>query len=335
MKKRIVVGIVLLLVAAAAAGGWWLRRQEAPPAQLTLYGNVDIRKVDLAFRVGGRLATLAAEEGDRLAAGEPVARLEQEPYRDELQLAEAQQAQAAAQLTKLEAGNRQQEIAQARALVQERAATVANLERESERKQKLLADGFIARQDFDNVSASLAEARARLETARQGLKLAAAGFRQEDIAAARADLAAAQARLATARTRLHDTELFAPAAGVLLTRVVEPGAIVAPGQTVATLSLDNPVWVRVYVDEPDLGRLAPGMAAQIYTDSAPDHPYQGQVGFISPEAEFTPKSVQTEALRTRLVYQVRIIAENPDQGLRQGMPVTVRLPTAAAAAGGG
>ena len=329
MKKRILIVAVVLVLAAALAGAWLLRNKETPTAGLTLYGNVDIRKVDLAFRVGGRVAQLLPVEGDRLTAGQLVARLEATPYRDELALANAHQAQAQALLAKFEAGSRPQEVAQARALVAERKATLANLEIDYARKQSLLASGVIPRQAFDDVSARRREAKARLETARQGLNLATAGFRAEDVAAARADLAAATAQLATAKTRLADTELAAPEGGVLLTRVVEPGAVVAPGQTVVTLSLDDPIWVRAYVEEPDLGRIAPGMAARIYTDSAPDHPYAGQIGFISPEAEFTPKTVQTEALRTRLVYQVRIIAQNPDRGLRQGMPVTVKIEAAA------
>ncbi len=335
MKKQLVAGVVLVVVAGVALAAWLVREKNQTADGLTLYGNVDIRKVDLAFRVGGRVASLAAEEGDRLVEGALVARLEPTPYRDELRLAEARQDQSAARLAKLEAGNRPQEIAQAEALERERQATVDNLALEFQRKQHLVAGGVIPRQSFDEITARLAEARARLETARQGLNLARAGSRWEVVAAAKADLAAAAASRASARTRLDDAEIWAPAAGVLLTRVVEPGAIVAPGQTVATLSLDDPVWVRVYVNEPDLGRISPGMAAEIYTDSAPGRPYRGHVGFISPEAEFTPKAVQTEELRTSLVYQLRVIADNPDHGLRQGMPVTVRLTGTAAAGGGG
>lgn len=334
MKKKFLIPVAVIVVAGAALAGWLLREKRTTNGALTLYGNVDIRKVDLAFRVGGRVASLAVEEGDRLVPGQIVARLESTPYRDEVRLAEARKDQAVARLAMLEAGNRPQEIAQAKALVVERQATVDNLALEFHRKEQLVASGVIPRQAFDDVTARLAEARARLETARQGLNLAHAGFRKEDVAAARADLEAANATLASARTRLDDTEIQAPEGGILLTRVVEAGAIVAPGQTVATLSLDDPVWVRVYVSEPDLGRLTPGMAAEIVTDSAPGRPYRGHIGFISPEAEFTPKAVQTEELRTSLVYQVRIIADNPDHGLRQGMPVTVRL-TAAGAAGGG
>ena len=114
---------------------------------------------------------------------------------------------------------------------------------------------------------------------------------------------------------------------MILTRIQEPGAIVAEGAPVYTLSLTAPVWVRTYVAEPDLGRIHPGMPAAVTTDSAPDKVYAGQIGFISPVAEFTPKTVETTSLRTDLVYRLRVIVDNPDNGLRQGMPVTVTLRT--------
>jgi HlyD family secretion protein len=124
---------------------------------------------------------------------------------------------------------------------------------------------------------------------------------------------------------LADATLVAPAAGFILTRVREPGAIVASGEAIFTLAVSSPVWVRAYVDEPDLGRVRPNMAASVTTDSAPGKIYHGHVGFISPVAEFTPKTVETRELRTDLVYRLRVIVDNPDQGLRQGMPVTVTL----------
>ena len=326
MKRKIPA--LLLLIAFLTGGAYYWNRLRQEPATkdlLTLYGNVDIRKVDLGFRVGGKIAAIAFEEGDRVQAGQVIARLDNSPYQDELNLALAQQEQAAANLAKMEAGSRPQEIAQAEALVREREATVGNLEIESQRLKALLKINAIAREQFDNVDAGLNEARARLVTAREGLKLAREGFRAEDIKAARAALHAAEAHAAGARTRLDDTLCKAPDTGIILTRVVEPGAIVGVGQTVLTLSLDSPIWIRAYIEEPDLGQIHPGMAAQVFTDSRPQQPYTGHVGYISPEAEFTPKTVQTEELRTRLVYQVRIIADNPDHGLRQGMPVTVKL----------
>ena len=188
-----------------------------------------------------------------------------------------------------------------------------------------MAQNVVSQQAFDNSLARRDAAQARLENAREALALAEEGFRKEDIAAGRAQFAEAEARLESARIRLADTAILAPSDGVLLTRVVEPGTILAAGQTVATLSLNDPVWVRAYVPEPDLGKIWPGMPAEILTDSRPDRPYQGHVGFISPEAEFTPKNVETPRLRTDLVFRVRVVADNPDEGLRQGMPVTVKL----------
>lgn len=325
--KRKLPGLLILITFLAGGAFYWNMQRREPAAKdlLTLYGNVDIRKVDLGFRVGGKISAIAFQEGDRVQAGQIIARLENTPYQDELNLALAQQEQAAANLAKMEAGNRPQEIAQAEALVRERQATASNLEIEYRRLDALLKINAIARQLFDNVNAGLTEAKARLATAEEGLKLAREGFRTEDINAAQAALHAAEARSAGARTRLDDTVCKAPDAGIILTRVEEPGAIVGSGQTVLTLSLDTPVWIRAYIEEPDLGRIYPGMTAQVFTDSRPQQPFSGHVGYISPEAEFTPKTVQTKELRTRLVYQVRIIADNPDYGLRQGMPVTVKL----------
>ena len=166
----------------------------------------------------------------------------------------------------------------------------------------------------------MAEARARLATAEEGLKLAREGFRSEDIDAAGADLRAARARSAGARTRLDDTLCKAPDPGIVLTRVEEPGAIVGAGQTVLTLSLDTPVWVRAYIEEPDLGRIHPGMEARVFTDSRPQQPYSGHVGYISPEAEFTPKTVQTFEERVKLMFRIKVELANPDHELKPGMP---------------
>jgi HlyD family secretion protein len=325
MKKKLVLSGLVLVVVAGFFTYRLLSRSAAQNGALTLYGNVDIRSVDLGFRVGGRIAAVNVEEGDRVTPGEVLADLDAAPYRDGLDLARARQAQAAAQLAKLRAGYRPQQVAQAAALVAQRRAALANLEIDFRRKKNLLAMEAVSRQVYDDTAARLKEARAALTDAEEGLKLMREGFRTEDIAAARADLQAARANVEVAKTNLADTEIKAPAAGVILTRVEEPGAIVAAGQTVLSLSLENPVWVRAYVDEPNLGRLAPGMAAEVFTDTSPGHPYHGHVGFISPQAEFTPKTVQTTVLRTRLVYQVRIVVDDPDHGLRQGMPVTVRL----------
>ncbi len=164
---------------------------------------------------------------------------------------------------------------------------------------------------------------ANVNYAKAALRLAEIGPRREDVDAGRAMLGQQDAMLVQSQRRLADAELVAPSDGIILTRARERGAIVQPGETVFTLTLARPVWVRTYVSERDLGLIHPDLAANVTTDSAPGRPYRGKVGFISPTAEFTPKTVETRELRTNLVYRLRVVIDQPDGGLRQGMPVTV------------
>lgn len=292
---------------------------------MILFGNVDIREVSLGFRVAGRLAKLSYDEGDPVKSGEVIAKLDDEPYRNQVASVTAQVKSLKERLTLRETGNRPQEISQAKSLVREREATAANAKRLFLRSEKTLVVNGISTQDRDNAEANYHEAEARLTSARENLALLEAGFRIEDIAQAKADLGQAQAALANAELQVKDAVLTAPSDGVILTRAQEVGAILQVGTSVFTVSLQNPVWVRAYVHEPDLGRLHPGTQVEIYTDSRQDQPYSGQIGFISPRAEFTPKTVETTELRTSLVYRLRIVVTNPDEGLRQGMPVTIKL----------
>jgi HlyD family secretion protein len=292
---------------------------------ITSFGNVDIRQVALAFRVDGRLKKLVLEEGDVVQAGDLIGELDQEPYEEEVALRSADLAAARANLQRLEAGFRSQEIEIAKATVAEREVTLTNLQREYERHCLLVSNGFISRQSYDDVKTRRDEAQARLNSAREELDLRREGTRKEEIAHARAQVESQEAQLELARTKFNDTRLIAPSSGVVLTRVLEPGSIARMGQTVITISLTDPIWVQAYIAEPDLGKIHPGMKAFVYTDSRPDQPYEGQIGYISPKAEFTPKTVETSDLRTRLVYRFRVVVKNPDAGLRQGMPVTVKI----------
>lgn len=328
--KRVVIMLVLL---AAVGGAVWygvFRTHGDSPDRLTLYGNVDIREARLGFRVAGRIADMKVDEGDPVAPGDLLATLDATPYHEDLALAEALVAAQDAQAAKLRAGIRPQDISTARAKVAQGAATLANAQVELERAQSLLLTNLAAsRQQFDTARANRDTAQARLAQARAELDLALTGYRAEDIASVTALAQAARAWADRARTRLGDTELRAPTAGTILTRVQEPGTVVAAGMPVYTLSVTKPVRVRAYVDEPDLGRIKPGMTAEIHTDSR-DKPYRGHIGFIASTAEFTPKTVQTPELRTDLVYRLRVVVDDDPDGLRQGMPVTVVLPVAPA-----
>jgi HlyD family secretion protein len=325
IRKRLVIIAVLAVVATVAVTFWSNLVEETNADTLTLYGNVDIREVELAFRVAGRLETMHFDEGDSVEAGQIVAEIDRVPYEQALAVADARVGQARANLDRLESGSRPQEIARARAAVTEARAAYENTEREFERQSGLLESGASSQKAVDAVRSRRDEAAARLASARENLALAEEGFRAEDIVAARADLAAAVAQRAQSETRLQDTHLVAPSHGTLIARIREPGSMLSAGLAVYSLSLRDPVYVRAYIDEPHLGRIAPGMHVTVTTDSS-DRMYDGEIGFISPRAEFTPRSVETTELRTDLVYRLRIIVPDSDEGLRQGMPVTVHVP---------
>ena len=331
MKTPLLI-IGVLLLAAGAAAAWWfdlpqrLDWTDEPDRQLTLYGNVDIRQVELGFRVAGRISEVQFEEGAAVEAETLLSRLDTRPFKDDVRAAEAEVAAREATLAKLVAGPRPEEIDQARAELGVRRAEFENAQRDLQRARQLRPSGAITESRLDELQADQDTAEARLAAAQAALNLLLEGTREEDIAVARANLAAARAQLAAAETALNDTRLLAPSPGVILSRVREPGAIVSPGEPVYVLSLTDQLWVRAYIAEPNLGEIHPGMQVEVVSDTFPNRPYKGHIGFISPVAEFTPKSVETPELRTDLVYRFRVIIDEKETGLRQGMPVTVRIP---------
>jgi HlyD family secretion protein len=322
IKVRILVGGVIVAAAGCAIALW--SRNGHQHAKLVLYGNVDIREVDLAFRQPGRLARMAFDEGDTVKEGDVMAELDAQPYRDALSGAEAEVLSAKRELEKLTRGNRPQEIAQAQEAVRQAEAVHLNAQTDFKRQSALLASGSTSQRVVDAARSAQDQAGALLASARKALDLRKEGWRREEIAEAAAHLAGAEAARAQAQTALADTRLVAPAHAVVLTRGREPGSMVGNRDAVFTLSLRDPIYVRAYVSERELGRIHQGTRVKVMTDSTRKH-YDGQVGFISPRAEFTPKSVETTDLRTDLVYRLRIVVGNADTGLAQGMPVTVQV----------
>jgi len=327
-RRTAIISVVGVAVLAAFVGWAFGLFGNGREQTLRLYGNVDVREVDMAFRVSGRIATIPVDEGERVKPGQLLATLDPAPIEDRVAQATAAVGQAQANLAKAVNGARAQDIAQARARVEAAAVARDYAQKQYDRREPLVASGTISRAAWDEAVANLRQAEARLAEARQALSLLEAGTRVEDVAAARAQLANAQAQRGAAVTDLRDARLAAPSEGIVLTRAMEPGAIAQPGQTVMTIALTRPMRIRAYVGEPDLARVKPGMKVEVRTDGT-DRVYHGTIGFISPRAEFTPKSVETEDLRTDLVYRMRIIVADPDDGLRQGQPVTVTLPNAA------
>ncbi len=313
-----VLGLVLWL---ARVAGYW---GSDPDRTLSIFGNVEVREAELGFRVPGRIAELYVDEGEAVDAGAVLARLDPRPFEDAVSNASADVAVVSAQLQQQRNGNRPQDIAAARAALEEARAGRDEAARQYRRRNELLGRGFIPVAEVDAAKAALAAAEARVEAAEQALSLQQAGTRPDEIARTAASSAAAEARRRQALTSLSDTQLVAPSAGVISTRVRENGTIVQAGEPVLILALVEPVRIRAFVAQPDLQRIQPGMGVHIYVDGR-DKPYNGTIGFIAPTAEFTPKTVQTESQRTDLVYRVRINVTDSDGRLRQGQPVTVRL----------
>ncbi len=329
MKKPVIIALAMVAVLAVIGAGtlWYQSRQDQP---LTLYGNVDIRTVNLSFRVGGRLQALNVDEGDQLKAGQTLGVLDRAPYENTLLQAKANVSTAQAKYDLTIAGYRDEEIAQAVAAVNQARAAYDYAQNFYQRQQGLWKSRVISANDLENARSSRDQAQASLKSAQDKLSQFRAGNRPQEIAQAKAGLEQAQAQLAQAELDLHDTTLVAPSDGTVLTRAVEPGSMLNAGSTVLTLSLTRPVWVRAYINEQSLGEARPGREILLYTDSRPDKPYHGKIGFVSPTAEFTPKTVETPDLRTDLVYRLRIIVTDADDNLRQGMPITATFQDAAA-----
>lgn len=328
MARGLLLGALALVCLGGVLWGWKLYEGRHGKG-LTLYGNVDIRQVDLGFRVGGRIASVLVDEGDAVAEGQPLARLDADLLLQQRDQAAAGLAGQKADLARLERGYRTEEIAQARAQVAAARAVAENAAINLHRVSTMRASNAISQKELDNARASDREAAARLRSAQDQLDMLLSGYREEDVLAQRAAVAAAEAELRHAEIQLADGVLHAPQKGIVLTRAREAGAIVQPGQTVYTLTLTHPVWLRAYVDEPELGRIKPGMPVRVAVDAAPGRTFPGTVGFISPTAEFTPKTVETREVRTALVYRLRIRAEDPENVMRQGMPVTIFVEPAA------
>ncbi len=334
------VVVALLAVALAAVGALWRFEGVSPgdlsaraialwkrsgSGALALQGNVEIRQVNLGFKVAGRIEKLAVDEGDRVVEGQTLASLEKVYFEDALAQARASRDQALANYDKMKAGNRPEDIAQAEATLTENEATLQNATQTLDRAQALLNSASGTVKTYDDALGAQREAAARVNVARHALDLMRAGFRIEDIEAARAQLAQQEAAVMVAERQLADADLIAPSAGVVQSRAREVGSIVNVGEAVFVLSLTNPVWVRTYVSEPDLARVRPGMAVEVKPDNRDIAPMKGTIGFISTTAEFTPKTVETRELRTALVYRLRVVVEDPNDVLRQGMPVTVNV----------
>lgn len=342
MKKRIILVLILALVASLSLWSahyyglqrvgrllqpntWWSQFWgEMSREYGELHGNVEIREVRLGFKVPGRITRLHVDEGDRIKPGELLAELDQAEFLDAVHQAEAAWQARRAELLALENGSRPEEIEKARALTEAARVAVRNAEVALRRTKELAPKGAVSQEAVDNAQAGYDQAVANYQAALATQRLVEIGPRHEDIDRARALAAQAEAVLKDAQRRLADTRLLSPLDGVVQVRIHEAGDFVNTAEPVFSVARQDEVWVRTYVAEPDLELVRPGTNVEIITDSG--NRYSGTVGFISSVAEFTPKTVETREVRTNLVYRVRILVKDPENRLRQGMPVTVRIP---------
>lgn len=325
MNTRIRI-LVPLLVVAAAAVAFFLWPSGEGDGILFASGTVEATEADLGFQLPGRVEEIGSREGDEVERGAVLARLDMSELRATRDAAGAQLAAARARLTELETGARPQEVTQAEAGLRSAERRLDEARRDAQRARALHEGGAISRQALDQAETRLEVAEAARDQAREALSLVRQGPRAETVEAQRAMVEQARAQLARTESVLTNAEIRAPFAGVITLRHREPGETVSPGAPVLTLLDPDDRWVRIYVPEDQMGRVALGMEAEITSDTWPDRVYRGEVVFLASEAEFTPRNVQTQEERTKLVYAVKVrITGDADFELKPGIPADVRL----------
>ena len=331
MKRRQKGILAVVFVLLAGLGFFAYQQHEAAvkraaAQELTLSGNVDLREVTLSFRESDRIKEMLVEEGDTVEEGQVLARLDTDELAINLRKTKAQIAAQQSTVEKLHNGTRTEELHQAEQKLRAAEAAASNAQGVYERRQAVYdsVEGISA-QELDNARSDAEAKQAAVEEAREALREAQNGPRQEDIAAAEANLQALEEEQSREEYLLSQYELRAPTNGVIRSRLLEVGDMASPSTPVFKLSLLDKKWVRAYVKDSDLGHIYEGQSASVYIDSQKDKPIAGQVGYISDTAEFTPKTVQTDELRTALVYEVRVYVDDEANVLRLGMPATVKI----------
>lgn len=321
-RKLIIIGV--LLAAAVGAGMVLLSTvSRKNPDRITASGNVEATTVTASFKIAGRLSARLRDEGETVKQGEALARLETGDLEQELSMRRAELKASEAFLAELEAGSRSEEIAQARASLERAEAEAVRLKADFTRNEELYRREIIAARDFDAIRTAMLASQAQVKEAGERLRLLKNGPRPETIRQARARAESGRASLNLAGNRLADATLLSPATGIVLTKHAEPGEMINPGSPIVTIGDLRNVWIRVFIPETSLGKIKLGQAAQVVSDTFPNKSYAGTVSFIASEAEFTPKNVQTEKERVKLVFRVKVTVDNPDQELKPGMPVDV------------
>lgn len=331
MKKRVLP--ILLLLAAVAGGSVYYvvkRNSHTSDTTLKISGNIEAHESVVGFKVQGRLVELPIEEGQLVTAGDLLARLDQSDYRQQVAIDEALVRSREAELKLSRSGSRTQEKKSAEQAVVDAQAALELSRADARRYQALYEKDEVSAQVWDTAATSLKRAQASYERAQQNLDMINEGLRKEQIAINQAGVSAARQALGMSRIRLGYTSLFAPITGVALVRHAEIGEIMAVGTPVVTIADLDHLWLRGYIAETDIGRVRLGQQVVIRSDTFPGKSYTGRVSFISSQAEFTPKSVETHKERVTLVYRVKIDLDNSTHELKPGMPADGFIKTAPA-----
>ncbi len=325
MKKRGLIVVGLLVVALLAVIVWTRGKDRREEGVTKLSGNIEVTEMNLGFKRPGKITLLLTEEGQAVRKGDLLAELDREELENQLRQYQAQASESTFRLEELLTGSRRQEIEQAQATVSQAKAELVKSKADFDRAEELYANGAIALEERDALRRAYLVAVAQHKRSSEALSLVREGPRREEIQATRMRLQQAKAALAAAEDRLGDSYLHAPANGVILKKTAELGETLAAGVPVYKLGdLANP-WVKVYIKEDKLGLVKLGQHASVTTDSYPGKVYEGTVTYIASEAEFTPKNVQTEEERVKLVFGLKVSLENPAGELKPGMPADVRI----------
>jgi len=321
--------IALIAIVAVAIAGllyyFLTRGKEGDGTFIQVSGNIEATEVDVGFKVSGRIVSRFFEEGDWVDQGKVLAKLDDEDLRSRLEVARATLMSAQARLSKLRTGSRPEEIREAEDNLNQARFDLENKETQYERIRSLYEKRVVPKETSDNAEAAFKIAKATFQKARENYLLVKEGPRKEDIEDARAQMDQARASVKLNETQLSYTTLYSPISGVVLVKSGEIGEVVNPGTSILTMADIENVWLKAYIAETDLSEVKWGQEVVVTTDLRPKKEYRGRISFISSQAEFTPKQIQTEKERVTLVYRVKVDISNKNHELKPGMPADGRI----------
>ncbi|MCT7583126.1 HlyD family efflux transporter periplasmic adaptor subunit [Aliarcobacter butzleri] len=323
MKKKLTIALIILLISFISYkiySNIFLKNEN----NLTFYGNIDTRTVNVGFRFLGKIENITKDEGEIIKKNEVLVKLDTASLEKSLEELNEKIFASKLELSKLQTGYRQEEILEAKAAMEEAIENLNKTKDTYNRQANLFKTKSTSEENFTISQLNYKQALATLDKAKALYELRKNGYRDEDIKIQESNLKSLEIQAEKLKIDLNDSVIKAPVDGVILTRFKEIGAITNAGESILEIAKTDEFWVRAYIDEKNLGNIKPGLKMSIQTDSRSEN-YEGVIGFISPVAEFTPKNIETQELRADLVYSFRVIVKNPDDKIRQGMPVTLKI----------